>query len=149
MLLIAVSPNNMGWKSAYQADLQSQDKHWVNVGSAKSIWAGVTYVTKADLAKARTSATGKQVFFFQAEDGIRDVAVTGVQTCALPISVALAALLETLAERAEFQAAEAADERYRLAEQFPTTMQAGWLIAGRGRLRLAEQIGRASCRERV
>src|SRR6266436_9471356 len=27
------------------------------------------------------------VFFFQAEDGIRDVAVTGVQTCALPISL--------------------------------------------------------------
>src|SRR2546422_11392195 len=27
------------------------------------------------------------VFFFQAEDGIRYVAVTGVQTCALPISV--------------------------------------------------------------
>src|SRR2546429_7309495 len=26
------------------------------------------------------------VVFFQAEDGIRDVAVTGVQTCALPIS---------------------------------------------------------------
>src|SRR2546429_7108529 len=25
-------------------------------------------------------------FFFQAEDGIRDLAVTGVQTCALPIS---------------------------------------------------------------
>src|SRR2546422_6899216 len=25
-------------------------------------------------------------FFFQAEDGIRDVAVTGAQTCALPIS---------------------------------------------------------------
>src|SRR2546422_8388138 len=28
-------------------------------------------------------------FFFQAEDGIRDVAVTGVQTCALPIWVVL------------------------------------------------------------
>src|SRR5207244_5614872 len=27
------------------------------------------------------------VFFFQAEDGIRDDLVTGVQTCALPISV--------------------------------------------------------------
>src|SRR5436305_7072164 len=26
-------------------------------------------------------------FFFQAEDGIRDADVTGVQTCALPISV--------------------------------------------------------------
>src|SRR5206468_6287748 len=27
-------------------------------------------------------------FFFQAEDGIRDLIVTGVQTCALPISPA-------------------------------------------------------------
>src|SRR2546430_5117248 len=27
----------------------------------------------------------KQDFFFQAEDGIRDLTVTGVQTCALPI----------------------------------------------------------------
>src|SRR5256885_8704914 len=27
-------------------------------------------------------------FFFQAEDGIRDYKVTGVQTCALPISIA-------------------------------------------------------------
>src|SRR6266542_4763159 len=28
------------------------------------------------------------IFFFQAEDGIRDATVTGVQTCALPISLA-------------------------------------------------------------
>ena len=28
----------------------------------------------------------KNFFFFQAEDGIRDHCVTGVQTCALPIS---------------------------------------------------------------
>ena len=28
---------------------------------------------------------GGGVFFFQAEDGIRDYDVTGVQTCALPI----------------------------------------------------------------
>src|SRR2546430_17400249 len=28
-------------------------------------------------------------FFFQAEDGIRDLTVTGVQTCALPISISL------------------------------------------------------------
>src|SRR3712207_9595918 len=27
------------------------------------------------------------IFFFQAEDGIRDIGVTGVQTCALPIWV--------------------------------------------------------------
>src|SRR5690625_8013397 len=31
-------------------------------------------------------------FFFQAEDGIRDGHVTGVQTCALPISLHLTAL---------------------------------------------------------
>src|SRR5438034_5199652 len=31
-------------------------------------------------------------FFFQAEDGIRDHCVTGVQTCALPISLGVAFL---------------------------------------------------------
>src|SRR2546430_9215499 len=35
------------------------------------------------------------VFFFQAEDGIRDLTVTGVQTCALPIS----AQVDTMAHR--------------------------------------------------
>src|SRR5205823_8096079 len=33
-------------------------------------------------------------FFFQAEDGIRDKLVTGVQTCALPISRALLMFFE-------------------------------------------------------
>src|SRR3712207_7677914 len=33
------------------------------------------------------------VFFFQAEDGIRDIGVTGVQTCALPIWAAVRALI--------------------------------------------------------
>src|SRR5207237_8157240 len=32
------------------------------------------------------------IFFFQAEDGIRDSSVTGVQTCALPILLAAQAL---------------------------------------------------------
>src|SRR5258706_10162585 len=32
------------------------------------------------------SQSSKFFFFFQAEDGIRDWSVTGVQTCALPIS---------------------------------------------------------------
>src|SRR2546429_7289021 len=36
------------------------------------------------MQSATAGASG--LFFFQAEDGIRDVAVTGVQTCALPIS---------------------------------------------------------------
>src|SRR3712207_7839046 len=36
------------------------------------------------MLQARTWAI---FFFFQAEDGIRDIGVTGVQTCALPILV--------------------------------------------------------------
>src|SRR2546422_6381628 len=50
-------------------------------------------------------------FFFQAEDGIRDVAVTGVQTCALPISsrprsttMASVKLIEYAAATAEVRA---------------------------------------------
>src|SRR2546426_9001379 len=38
--------------------------------------------------------SGVYVFFFQAEDGIRDYKVTGVQTCALPICGYLAAFRE-------------------------------------------------------
>jgi DNA-binding CsgD family transcriptional regulator len=74
-----------------------------------------------------------------AEADARVALETGPRPPGIHAAVALAALLETLAERAEFDAAEAADERYRLAGQFPTTMQAGWLIAARGRLRLAER----------
>src|SRR5258706_1092250 len=33
------------------------------------------------------SVLSLNIFFFQAEDGIRDWSVTGVQTCALPISL--------------------------------------------------------------
>src|SRR6266436_5249889 len=42
--------------------------------------------TRSD-QKDSENAAGGSVFFFQAEDGIRDVAVTGVQACALPISI--------------------------------------------------------------
>src|SRR5207244_8054611 len=38
-------------------------------------------------------------FFFQAEDGIRDDLVTGVQTCALPIYIAARVLDITLTSR--------------------------------------------------
>src|SRR5437016_7755118 len=37
-------------------------------------------------SQAHTSGASKiKIFFFHAEDGIRDWSVTGVQTCALPI----------------------------------------------------------------
>src|SRR2546422_7957392 len=49
-------------------------------------------------------------FFFQAEDGIRDVAVTGVQTCALPISgVGDAAILHDAAIGDPHRAADRRD----------------------------------------
>src|SRR5437763_1957748 len=47
---------------------------------------GVPPKAEALVAIARVpSLTTVAPFFFQAEDGIRDTSVTGVQTCALPI----------------------------------------------------------------
>src|SRR2546425_1370611 len=43
----------------------------------------------SSVAIFRTFVAGVDFFFFQAEDGIRDKLVTGVQTCALPISLPL------------------------------------------------------------
>src|SRR5256885_12402549 len=45
-------------------------------------------------------------FFFQAEDGIRDYKVTGVQTCALPISEERAIATEFLAHARALRAAK-------------------------------------------
>src|SRR2546430_5843550 len=49
-------------------------------------------------------------FFFQAEDGIRDLTVTGVQTCALPI-LALLLLAEPFGERVDLRKLHALDTR--------------------------------------
>src|SRR5437763_17172324 len=70
-------------------------------------------------------------FFFQAEDGIRDTSVTGVQTCALPICPA----------RTRNWAAVASPSGSRMA----TATRPG-CFCGRT---LVSKIGRASCRERV
>src|SRR5699024_143896 len=48
--------------------------------------------------------TSCMIFFFQAEDGIRDRNVTGVQTCALPISGGRARLSATLRARTPTEA---------------------------------------------
>src|SRR5207302_3113817 len=40
---------------------------------------------RSETCRARSVAMVPRHFFFQAEDGIRDFHVTGVQTCALPI----------------------------------------------------------------
>src|SRR2546429_1527567 len=52
-----------------------------------------------------------EAFFFQAEDGIRDVAVTGVQTCALPIfGVGLGAELVAVGEERLLELPEVLDD---------------------------------------
>src|SRR3712207_8354016 len=53
------------------------------------------------------------VFFFQAEDGIRDIGVTGVQTCALPIWE----IIWESAKAADWSPWEAAQADYHFLEQ--------------------------------
>src|SRR3712207_7253951 len=87
------------------------------------------------------------VFFFQAEDGIRDIGVTGVQTCALPISryasEIVAKVVKSAAANAENNHEMDADKLYIshiVANQGPTMKRF---------MPRAQEIGRASCRERV
>src|SRR5205823_8612857 len=61
-------------------------------------------------------------FFFQAEDGIRDKLVTGVQTCALPISVTRALVGEVrvaLALRARVVHVDQPARAYGVGERAP------------------------------
>src|SRR5438445_10110399 len=76
-------------------------------------------------------------FFFQAEDGIRDIGVTGVQTCALPISSAAPPAAPARSRRRGRARAPLEERRRRLA----------W-VQKNNRPQTTE-IGRASCRERV
>src|SRR5256885_9663009 len=87
-------------------------------------------------------------FFFQAEDGIRDYKVTGVQTCALPISPSPTSSTKSLlllrrhsADAPQSSVARASHRRRDSSRQLPHAA----LDAGVGLL----EIGRASCRERV
>src|SRR5690348_18243721 len=78
-------------------------------------------------------------FFFQAEDGIRDGRVTGVQTCALPIYADSMhePIVPPLAEQGHLACTEA--ELVAWGERFGRVAQPPLLV----------KIGRASCRERV
>src|SRR5207247_8102047 len=86
-------------------------------------------------------------FFFQAEDGIRDPLVTGVQTCALPIYLQLQRIVCAELDRGgggEVGAiAEAEDER--LADSAAIIQVDSAAAGGNGG---GIEIGRASCRER-
>src|SRR5205823_6815307 len=93
-------------------------------------------------------------FFFQAEDGIRDKLVTGVQTCALPIWEVSRAVPRVDLRRAYLGGG--LPYRFRdwdlpfISWLSRTGKQADWFsdddFAG---IRSGDEIGRASCRERV
>src|SRR2546430_8049376 len=88
-------------------------------------------------------------FFFQAEDGIRDLTVTGVQTCALPISLAwgLCNLLIGLLGNLRRAGQRIADRALQLLDGWQAEQHV--IDAEAAQLEPVDEIGRASCRERV
>src|SRR2546430_5273324 len=86
-------------------------------------------------------------FFFQAEDGIRDLTVTGVQTCALPICGFDLSAPRRADEEVAVMTTLFRDTHVKLLTMPKPTiaMVNGHAIAGG----LILEIGRASCRERV
>src|SRR5207248_5609746 len=93
----------------------------------------------AALVHCTVHAVVREFFFFQAEDGIRDRTVTGVQTCALPI------FSGNILGRTQTATLYVHDG----IESFNTegAYAASVLLAGVSFVML--KIGRASCRERV
>src|SRR5437764_11507598 len=85
-------------------------------------------------------------FFFQAEDGIRDTSVTGVQTCALPISCVTRTLVRHAPVRALVTDACSTKVRVTQAAAAHFSSENGPLFLGGHPM---AEIGRASCRERV
>src|SRR5207245_4945608 len=82
------------------------------------------------------------VFFFQAEDGIRDATVTGVQTCALPIFDAYPVPAMTGTRPPDVWTASSITRRRSASSR---RMNSPLVPAT---TRPCAQIGRASCRER-
>src|SRR5260221_10022252 len=78
------------------------------------------------------------LFFFQAEDGIRDHCVTGVQTCALPIS----SRRRHTRSLCDWSSDVCSSDR---SEEHTSELQSHSDLV----CRLLLEIGRASCRERV
>src|SRR5260221_7145140 len=90
---------------------------------------------------------GVVFFFFQAEDGIRDHCVTGVQTCALPIYHDVYRLARNRAVCEELRGRPKPAERSERGRD--GGRRPGGFDRTRRRRRGSAEIGRASCRERV
>src|SRR2546421_779250 len=87
-------------------------------------------------------------FFFQAEDGIRDLIVTGVQTCALPIWEPGGELFELRHAIMRLPIQYREPLILQVVGGFSTEEIARELTLSATAV-LTRQIGRASCRERV
>src|SRR2546430_12374015 len=83
-----------------------------------------------------------ECIFFQAEDGIRDLTVTGVQTCALPICSHSSA-----GPRPITSGSGARNPRLPISQSTPNV--SGTELANAKTKLKPAKIGRASCRERV
>src|SRR5262249_58871257 len=97
--------------------------------------------------RCRSVLSSSVCFFFQAEDGIRDWSVTGVQTCALPISDLVHAANGVVAVAYPFSGMPTRQQVE--LDGFPAVyamcaIDALGIPAMAGR----DEIGRASCRER-
>src|SRR5207245_4969037 len=88
-------------------------------------------------------------FFFQAEDGIRDATVTGVQTCALPIWRGLHCRGHRRRHLAGFENRLSRRRNAFLAADGAARWRHRLHRGHRRDLESYEQIGRVSCRERV
>src|SRR5258708_9829558 len=88
-------------------------------------------------------------FFFQAEDGIRDDLVTGVQTCALPISDPKGAALLTELARRKIGPDAVIAIFFTHGHRDHTAGASLCPNAALYALDADVEIGRASCRERV
>src|SRR5256885_11436647 len=84
-------------------------------------------------------------FFFQAEDGIRDYKVTGVQTCALPILAVGIKPNVALARTAGLDIGRGIQVDDHMVTSDPSILAVGECVEHRGS---CYEIGRASCRER-
>src|SRR5207253_3622493 len=88
-------------------------------------------------------------FFFQAEDGIRDGHVTGVQTCALPICRFGFGSHDLVRVRSNELPADGALLHVGIVGGRRRTVVPIGRCRRRDRRRAVVEIGRASCRERV
>src|SRR2546430_13552526 len=78
----AIEQRNFGYAISLLQEILKQDPQ---------LLSGRQLLRRAEVTKSKSAKRSffnistVLIFFFQAEDGIRDLTVTGVQTCALPI----------------------------------------------------------------